>query len=55
MLLVLFVRRANLRRLGITLAVAWWLVVCFDRMLLGRHFPTDVIGGSLLAHRRLPR
>jgi YegS/Rv2252/BmrU family lipid kinase len=48
MLLVLFVRRASLRRLGITLAVAMWLVVCLDRVLLGRHFPTDVIAGSLL-------
>ncbi len=49
LLLVLFVRRASLRRLGITTAVAWWLLVCFDRVLLGRHYPTDVIGGSLLA------
>ena len=49
LLLVLFVRRASLRRLGITLAVAWWLLVCLDRVLLGRHYPTDVIGGSLLA------
>lgn len=48
-LLVLFVRRASLRRLGITLAVAWWLAVCLDRVLLGRHYPTDVIAGSLLA------
>ncbi len=45
---VLFVRRAGLRRLGITLTVAWWLIVCLDRVLLGRHFPTDVIAGSLL-------
>ncbi len=49
MLLVLFVRRSNLRRLGITLAVGWWLLVCLDRVLLGRHFPTDVIAGSALA------
>ncbi|MCY7400741.1 MAG: YegS/Rv2252/BmrU family lipid kinase [Nocardioides sp.] len=49
MLLMLFVRRAGLRRFGITLAVGWWLLVCFDRLLLGRHYPTDVIGGSLLA------
>ena len=48
MLLVLFVRRTSLRRLGIGLAVGWWLLVCLDRVLLGRHYPTDVIAGSLL-------
>ena len=48
MLLVLFVRRTSLRRLGIGLAVGWWLLVCLDRVLLGRHFPSDVIAGSLL-------
>lgn len=49
MLLVLFVRRASLRRTGVTVVVAWWLLVCADRVLLGRHFPTDVLGGTLLA------
>ena len=48
MLLVLFVRRTSLRRLGIAVVVGWWLLVCLDRVLLGRHFPTDVIAGSLL-------
>ncbi|MDR7252932.1 YegS/Rv2252/BmrU family lipid kinase [Nocardioides sp. BE266] len=48
MLLVLFVRRASLRRTGIAVVVAMWLLVCLDRLLLGRHFPSDVIGGSLL-------
>ncbi|MFC7726273.1 YegS/Rv2252/BmrU family lipid kinase [Nocardioides sp. GCM10028917] len=49
MLLVLFVRRTSLRRLGIAVVVAWWLIVGLDRVLLGRHFPSDVVGGLLLA------
>jgi YegS/Rv2252/BmrU family lipid kinase len=48
MLLVLFVRRTNVRRLGIAVVVGWWLLVCIDRVLLGRHYPTDVIGGTAL-------
>ncbi|QIK74823.1 YegS/Rv2252/BmrU family lipid kinase [Nocardioides piscis] len=47
-LALLFIRRANLRRVAVAVAVGWWLLVCADRIFLGRHFPTDVIAGSLL-------
>jgi membrane-associated phospholipid phosphatase len=30
------------------LAIAVWVTVCLDRVLLGRHFPTDVVAGSFL-------
>lgn len=45
---VMLVRRANLRRLICTAAVLVVLLVGLDRVLLGRHYPTDVIGGWLL-------
>jgi YegS/Rv2252/BmrU family lipid kinase len=47
-LVSMFVRRANLRRaayVGIVLVV---LLVGADRVLLGRHYPSDVVGGYLL-------
>ncbi len=44
----MFVRRSNMRHLALAGCVLLWLVVCLDRVLLGRHYPTDVIGGSLL-------
>ena len=44
----MFVRRSNMRRLALAGSVLLWLVVCLDRVLLGRHYPTDVIAGSLL-------
>ncbi len=47
-LAVMLVRRANIRRLigaGLVVVV---LVVCADRVLLGRHYWTDVAGGVLL-------
>jgi YegS/Rv2252/BmrU family lipid kinase len=47
-LATMLLRRPNIRRLiGLAVAVVV-LAVCLDRVLLGRHFPTDVIGGVLL-------
>ncbi|QBR94449.1 phosphatase PAP2 family protein [Nocardioides euryhalodurans] len=43
-----FVRRSSMRRTTTAVLVVVWLVVCLDRVLLGRHFPTDVLAGSLL-------
>ncbi len=47
-LALMFIRRANLRRAVYAAAVALALVVGLDRILLGRHYPTDVIAGWLL-------
>jgi YegS/Rv2252/BmrU family lipid kinase len=47
-LAVMLVRRASLRRTSIVGAVLLAVVVGADRVLLGRHFPTDVLGGWLL-------
>jgi YegS/Rv2252/BmrU family lipid kinase len=48
-LVVMLVRRANIRRLlGVGLAVVV-VVVCVDRVLLGRHYWSDVTGGVLLS------
>ncbi len=47
-LVVMFVRRSRTRRaayLGLAVLV---LVVCADRVLLGRHYPSDVTAGALL-------
>lgn len=41
-------RRGMVRRTVLVLAVAMWAVVCLDRVLLGRHYPSDLIGGTLL-------
>jgi YegS/Rv2252/BmrU family lipid kinase len=47
-LVVMLVRRANIRRLiAISLAVVV-VAVCADRLLLGRHYWTDLAGGVLL-------
>jgi hypothetical protein len=34
---------------GIPLAICGWAVlICFSRLALGRHYPSDVIAGSLI-------
>jgi len=40
--------RANLRPVAAVVTVGV-LIVCADRLLLGRHYPTDLVGGVLLA------
>jgi YegS/Rv2252/BmrU family lipid kinase len=47
-LATMLVRRGNLRRAVYVAALLLPLVVGLDRVLLGRHYPTDVIGGWLL-------
>ena len=47
-LVVMLVRRGNMRRLLYALIGLMIVVVCLDRVLLGRHFPSDVLGGFLL-------
>ena len=44
----MLVRRRNLRRLAYLGLVLLVVVVCLDRVLLGRHYPSDVVGGVLL-------
>ena len=48
LLAVMLVRRPGIRRLLSTLAVLVWALVAADRILLGRHYPSDVVGGTLL-------
>ena len=47
-LAIMLVRRASTRRLIYAVLTAWVLVVCADRVLLGRHYISDVTGGALL-------
>ncbi len=42
------VRGGALRTTLTCLAILMWVVVCLDRVFLGRHFPTDVLAGSFL-------
>jgi membrane-associated phospholipid phosphatase len=43
-----FLRGAAARWVVTAVAVAVWATVCLDRVLLGRHFPSDVVAGSCL-------
>ena len=47
-LVAMLVRRGNLRRAAYVGLVLLVVAVGLDRILLGRHFPTDVIAGTLL-------
>jgi YegS/Rv2252/BmrU family lipid kinase len=48
-LAAMLVRRSQVRRLVYVLAGLEVLLIWADRVMLGRHYPTDVIGGTLLA------
>ncbi|HEY3014919.1 MAG TPA: YegS/Rv2252/BmrU family lipid kinase, partial [Nocardioides sp.] len=47
-LVTMLVRRGSARRSLTTLAILLAVAVAADRVLLGRHFPSDVVGGLLL-------
>jgi YegS/Rv2252/BmrU family lipid kinase len=46
-LAIIFIRKAALRRSIVAVSVALTLLVCADRLVLGRHHVTDVLGGLL--------
>ncbi|KQZ76099.1 diacylglycerol kinase family protein [Nocardioides sp. Root151] len=45
---VMLVRRRGLRHLTVWALVLAFLLICADRLLLGRHFPSDLAAGLLL-------
>ncbi|MEJ7833393.1 MAG: diacylglycerol kinase family protein [Nocardioides sp.] len=47
-LVVMLVRRSNIRRAAYAGVFVLVVLVCLNRILLGRHFPSDVGGGVLL-------
>jgi YegS/Rv2252/BmrU family lipid kinase len=46
-LALIFIRKTALRRLVVTVSVLLTLLICADRLVLGRHHVTDVLGGLL--------
>jgi YegS/Rv2252/BmrU family lipid kinase len=44
----IFIRRSSMRRAVVAGCLVLWAIVCLDRVLLGRHFPTDVLAGTAL-------
>ncbi|SFB94058.1 lipid kinase, YegS/Rv2252/BmrU family [Nocardioides terrae] len=46
-LALIFIRKEAPRRLAVTVSVLLTLLVCADRLVLGRHHVTDVVGGLL--------
>lgn len=48
LLAIMLIRRSGIRRLVCTLMVLVVAAVAADRILLGRHYPSDVVGGALL-------
>lgn len=47
-LVLMLVRRSGVRRLVYAVAALVTVLVCLDRVLLGRHYPSDVVGGTAL-------
>ena len=47
-LVLMLVRRAGMRRVVYAAVALLVVAICFDRVLLGRHYPSDVVGGVLL-------
>jgi membrane-associated phospholipid phosphatase len=43
-----FLRSTRARSAVSAVAVLVWVTVCLDRVLLGRHYPTDVVAGTFL-------
>jgi len=43
-----FLRESRSRWVVTAVAVTVWVAVCLDRVLLGRHYPSDVVAGTFL-------